>query len=136
MITEAAQGVLDAIAEGKSLRQIERAGGPKLSTFLTWAAHDKELADQYARAMEIRSERLADELVEIADDGTNDFMRTDAGLAYNAEHVQRSKLRVDTRKWLLAKLQPKKYGEKIEQTHVGDPNKPIVMLTNSDAGLV
>ncbi len=60
---------------------------------------------------------MAEEIVEIADDGRNDWMEVmskdgeSIGWRLNGEAVQRSRLRVDARKWLMSKLLPKKYGE-------------------------
>jgi hypothetical protein len=77
-----------------------------------------ECAERYARAKSIQADMIADEILDIADDGTNDFMTVVKGdQEYEAERkevVNRSRLRVDSRKWLLSKLLPKKYGEKIE----------------------
>jgi hypothetical protein len=60
-------------------------------------------------------------MLDIADDGTNDFITKTSsdGTEFevvNTEHIQRSKLRIDTRKWNLSKMQPKKYGEKLDLT--------------------
>jgi hypothetical protein len=69
--------------------------------------------------------KLADELLEIADDGTNDWMKRfgkdgeDLGWALNGEHIARSRLRVDTRKWLLSKCLPKVFGDRIATEHSG-----------------
>ncbi|HRP05296.1 MAG TPA: hypothetical protein PLV87_10330, partial [Opitutaceae bacterium] len=64
---------------------------------------------------------MADEMMEIADDARNDWMERrgeeDAGWQVNGEHIQRSRLRVDTRKWMLSKALPKLYGEKQEIDH-------------------
>ena len=46
-------------------------------------------------------------------DGKLDKAGKESGYQLNGEHVQRSKLRVDTRKWYLSKILPKKYGDKI-----------------------
>jgi len=66
---------------------------------------DENKAKRYARACEIRAEQMANDTLVIADNKTDD--------------VNRDRLRVDTRKWLLSKLQPKKYGDKIEHEHTG-----------------
>ncbi len=77
----------------------------------------------------MQADTLFDEALGIADDGTNDWMeRLDkdgqaAGWQLNGEHVQRSRLRVDTRKWAAGKLAPKKYGDKLQ--HTGDGGGPI-----------
>ena len=68
----------------------------------------------------------AEEILEIADDARNDYMEKldDSGnlLGYtlNGEHVQRSRLRIDTRKWLMSKQNPKVYGDKLDMTTNGN----------------
>lgn len=107
------------ISEGCSVREIgEMAGLPGTTTIFRWLVSKPLFREQYALAKEAGAEVLADELIAIADDGSNDYMlRTgrDGSEAWvlNGEHVQRSKLRVDTRKWVLAKLLPKKYGDRV-----------------------
>lgn len=79
-------------------------------------------AAQYTRAREFGYQTMADELLEISDDGTNDYRPPDdegGDPLVDHEHIQRSKLRVDTRKWLLSKALPKVFGEKLE---LGGPN--------------
>jgi hypothetical protein len=84
-------------------------------------AADEALAGRFARAREEGFDAIAEEALEIADDGTNDWKtrEKESGETYEAlnhEHVQRSKLRVETRLKLLAKWDPKRYGEKIDLT--------------------
>lgn len=80
---------------------------------------------------------MADELLEIADDGTNDWMeRIDGdgagvGWVLNGEHVQRSRVRIDTRKWLLSKMAPKRYGDKQSFELSGPEGKPIETVAMS-----
>jgi transcriptional regulator with XRE-family HTH domain len=113
---EVAERVCVAIAEGYSLRQIAaREGCPDRSTILRWLNKYAEFRDQYARAREIQAEHFADEILEIADDGSNDWIEreNDAGRAVvvlDHEHIHRSKLRVDARRWLMAKMAPNTYG--------------------------
>ena len=107
------------IMDGETLRQVCRDPSlPSRSTVHKWASKNPEFADQYARAMIARSEDLFDELFDIADDATNDWMEVNSeeneGWRANGEAIQRSRLRVDTRKWALSKMQPKKYGERLE----------------------
>ena len=69
--------------------------------------------------MELRSHLLFDEIIEIADDDQNDYIEQtlpsgDIIEKVNSEHIQRSRLRVDARKWVLSKMNPKKYGEKLD----------------------
>ena len=116
------------IAEGESLRSVCRDPKmPSMSQVMNWlngtvkkVGNPKPLQEQYARAMEARADALFEEIEEIADDGSNDWMERhgddgeNIGWQLNGEHVQRSKLRVDTRKWMLGKMKPKKYGDKLE----------------------
>lgn len=76
---------------------------PEYSTIMQWMIDDKALSDMYARAKEDQGDFMADEMLDIADATAEDNVA-----------VQRNRLRVDTRKWLAAKLKPKKYGEKID----------------------
>lgn len=104
---------------------------PDESTVRQWATEDRDgFYPHYAKAREIGYQRLADEVLEIADDGTNDWLERqdeDAKRTYtlNGEHVQRSRLRVDTRKWLLSKVLPKVYGDRIMNEHSGPNGGPI-----------
>lgn len=101
------------IAEGESLRSVCRDPlMPATSTVFQWLGKQKVFADQYGDAMAARASALFDELLEIADDGTNDYIQTEDGDKFNSEHVQRSRLRIDTRKWVLSKMVPKKYNDK------------------------
>lgn len=124
--TEYEEGVADAICErlieGRSLRSIcQDEDMPATSTVCKWLTQQPAFAEQYTRAREAQADTLADEILDIADDGSNDFMGEDE--KYNGDAVQRSKLRVDARKWLAGKLQPKKYGDK---TLIGsDPDNPL-----------
>lgn len=96
---------------------------PAPSTVCKWLAQNEAFREQYARARELQADAIFDETLDIADDATNDWMerysKEDQSLGWqlNGEHVQRSKLRIETRKWMAGKLRPKKYGEKI--THEG-----------------
>jgi len=114
--------IIDRISSGESLRFIlypNRAEHlPSISTFLLWISEDKALSEQYARAMEMRAAIIFEEMFEIADDASNDFMTIQKGdVSYeveNKEVVSRSRLRIDTRKWALSRMNPKKYGERIQ----------------------
>lgn len=104
---------------------------PSYSTIMKWLEEDVALSDRYAKGKEAQAEYMADEIISIADDGQNDYMQQldKEGKVewwkYNGEHVQRSKLRVDARKWLAAKLKPVKYGEKVQQEVTGKDGGPV-----------
>ena len=133
-----ASKICSQIAEGYSLREIcDAEEMPDKSTILRWLFEEdkKEFHDQYARAREIQAELMADELTDISDDSRNDWMLRKMGdteeYVENREAIGRSRLRIDTRKWIAAKLLPKKYGEKLETTHKGDQAAPIFIADTS-----
>lgn len=118
-----ADTICTELAKGRSLRSVCRDDGmPPESTVRQWALDDREgFAAQYARAREIGYHSMADELLEIADDGRNDYITgEDPVPTLNSEHIQRSRLRVDTRKWMLSKVLPKVYGDKLDVTSDGE----------------
>jgi hypothetical protein len=110
---ELAERICARLAEGESLLAICRDEAmPHRATVHEWVFKNIEgFGDKYACAREVGCDAMADALMEIADDGKNDFVERKGGedepggLAFNAEHVQRSKLRVDARKWYLSKKQ-------------------------------
>lgn len=117
--------ICEKIAEGKSMRSVCREEDmPGLSTVFRWIRDIKEFQEQYARACEERTEALSEEILDIADDGINDWMEVEykdnTVWKVNNEAVQRSRLRVDTRKWIMSKMKPKKYGDKVDVTSGGD----------------
>lgn len=118
---ELADLICERLAEGESLVQICKDDDmPGVSTVFRWLASNAAFRDTYARAREVQAERLADEIVEIADEGRRDTYIDDEGRERtNYDVIARSKLRVDARKWIASKLAPKKYGEKVQQEHSG-----------------
>jgi hypothetical protein len=115
------------LAEGETLRAICRDKAmPDKATVLRWLADKKkaEFRDQYAHARDMQADALFDEALEIADDASGDWMEDkDGKKILDHEHVQRSRLRVDTRKWAAGKLAPKRYGDKLQ--HTGEGGGPI-----------
>lgn len=122
---ELADEICEGITLGYSIRTVCKPDHmPAISTFYKWLRTHDEFAKQYARATEERTEAMSEDLLDIADDGTNDWMERENkdGSTYdvvNSEVLQRSKLRVETRKWLMAKMKPKKYGDKLDVTSDG-----------------
>jgi len=106
------------------------------SEWLLWLSKDEELSDRYARAKDKQLELMADEILDISDESSEDdiFIEEEtkegksARRALNHEFVQRSKLRVDSRKWLLSKLKPKKYGDKLGVEHSGGVNVNVTLV--------
>ena len=116
--------ICEEIAEGRSLRDIcQQDDMPNKATVFRWLAQDEKLSDQYARAREEQADHIFDEILDIADNARNDWMERngedDAGYQANGEHIQRSRLRIDARKWMAGKLRPKVYGDKLDLNHGG-----------------
>lgn len=121
---ELADAICELVASGKSIRTICSADDmPCMSTIFKWLRDHQEFSQQYARAKETVLENYADELVEISDDESKD--KSGELEMPNSVAVQRAKLRVDTRKWLLSKLAAKKYGDKLDMNLAGKDGGPI-----------
>lgn len=125
---EMADAICERIADGESLRTIcddERM--PNKATVFRWLADPTRalFRDQYASAREAQADSLVDDMLPIADDGRNDWMEKqnadgqNIGWQENGEAMRRSQLRLETRKWIAARMQPKKYGEKLDLNHGG-----------------
>jgi len=121
------EAICEGIALGKSSRAVCAGAGISDRVLWNWLAQDEEFMQQYARAKEKCADYYAEEIVEIADDGANDKYIDEWGKeVVDNEAIQRSRLRVDARKWYASKLAPKKYGDRITNEHEGgDPSKPI-----------
>jgi len=124
---EKADAICSHLADGLSLRKACAAEGMAPMTVLGWVDANEAFSVQYAQARMRGYQLLADEIIDISDDADGDIVDTEHGPKVDAERVARSKLRVDSRKWMLAKMLPKVYGEKIEATHeVGESITKIV----------
>lgn len=112
---ETADIICGRIAEAESLRKICRDEDmPDTSTVMRWLANNEAFRVQYACAREIQADTMADEILDISDDGRNDtYMGEDGIERTNQDVIARSRLRVDARKWLASKMAPKKYGDKM-----------------------
>ena len=134
-----ADRICELIADGESLRSICRAEDmPAKSTVFKWLRDVPGFSDQYARARETQADAIFDEIIDIADDASNDWMeRTNSdgdsiGWQLNGDHVRRSQLRIDARKWMAGKLRPKKYGDKLALS--GDDESPLQVVIQRFAG--
>jgi hypothetical protein len=125
--------ICDALADGKTLRSIcSEPGLPNERTVRRWAQDPNHpFSPQYVRAREVGYLMMADEMIDIADDGTNDWMerlsddKKPLGWVLNGEHVQRSRVRIETRKWLLSKALPKMFGDRVVNEITGKDGGPI-----------
>jgi terminase small subunit-like protein len=126
---ELAIGLCSRLADGRSIRSVcSDDDMPDKSTVFRWLATNAVFRDQYELACDARSDALVEEMLDIADDGTNDWVARyggTEGYEYNGEHVQRSRLRVDARKWIASKLKPKKYGDKVNVEATGKDGAPL-----------
>lgn len=128
------------LTEGESLRSICRDEAmPSCASVFLWLQKHPEFSEQYTRAREAQADTLADEILEISDDARNDWMERnrgedDKGWVANGEHIQRSRLRVDTRKWIASKLKPKKYGDKLAVG--GAEDLPAIQVTKVERAIV
>ena len=134
-----ADKICEGISGGASLKTVcSGEGMPDPRSIFRWLRLHEDFCRNYVRATEERSEAMAEEIVDIADDGSNDFMTITKGdKSYeveNKEVTNRSRLRVDTRKWLMSKMKPKKYGEKVDLTTNGkDLPTPLLHVLNNDS---
>jgi hypothetical protein len=134
--------ICDRLADGESLRSICRDSDmPSTGTVCRWLGQNKAFQEQYARARELQADALFDETLDIADDATNDWMQKqdgEGGVAFvlNGENIQRSRLRIETRKWLVGKLRPKKYGEKQVLEHSGPDGGSIDVVNRIERVIV
>lgn len=131
------------IEENKSLNSIiknsDRETIPSTFTFFQWLKEDAELAKNYTRACEIRAEKIFDEMLEIAD-------TTVEGVVIEIDDNGRTKekkgdmlghrrLQIDARKWILSKMNPKKYSDKVDITTDGNEIKQTPTIINLGSGI-
>ena len=112
---EYADSICEHIAGGRSLVSwCAEDDHPSYTSVMRWLEANAVFRESYARARQDQADYLAEEIVQIADDGKNDTYMDDEGRSRTDQDViARSRLRVDARKWYAAKLAPKKYGEKV-----------------------
>lgn len=122
--------ICEELAGGKSLNAIcKREDMPCIATVMNWLVKaemgDEQFAgllEKYLRARDAQADVIFDECLEIADDKLGDYrLDPEKGLIVDGDHIQRAKLRVDTRMRMAGKLKPKKYGDKIDMTTGGEP---------------
>ncbi len=119
---EKGDAICELLAGGSSLRAAcAEVGGVSPQAVLRWVEADEVFSEQYARARAIGYQLLADDILEISDDSKGDvYQDADGNERTDTERVARAKLRVDSRKWMLSKMLPKMYGDKVEHEHKGE----------------
>lgn len=122
--------ICDHVAEGNSVRSFDFAKHKKTRrSFFNWLDEQATSADlhQYARASNSRADVIFEECLDIADNATDDVKIIDTQNGdrevINHSAIQRARLQIDTRRWMLGKMNAKKYGDK----HIisGDSENPV-----------
>lgn len=134
---EVADAICARLAEGESLRKAAAFEDTAPSTVLEWVKTNPAFAEQYAHARARGYELMADEILDISDESKEDtYVDANGNERTDTEVIARSKLRVDSRKWLLSKMLPKVYGDKITQEHTGPGGGPVqIIATDHDEAL-
>ena len=115
-----ADRVCELIAEGLSIRQAAKRENTSAGSFMRWIAQaevsgNKDLVEHYTRAMKFRADVKFEELDEVSDSAVR---------AETAIQVAGYRLKADNIKWMIGKMNAKKYGERT--THAGDPDSPLI----------
>jgi hypothetical protein len=124
---EIALKICDRLADGESLANITKDDGmPRKTAVYEWLATKKEFAELYARAREDQADSLADQIIALADEMPMEITDDKGKTRFDSAYVQWQKNRVDARKWIAAKLKPRKYSDRI--AHVGDAEADPVKM--------
>ena len=128
--------ILDRVAKGEPLSKVcDSPDMPTRKSFFEWVAKDPAILAAYNLAIEMRADLYAEETIQIADDGSRDYTVTEDGREVpDHDHIARSRLRVDARKWYASKLAPKKYGDKLDMNHGVQPDNPLADLMGKIVG--
>jgi len=131
---ELAEIICVRLIDGESLREIcDNEDMPDKTTVLRWLVKYEEFRTQYTQARELQAESDLDEVVKIADDSSCDlgFKEVTDATGKSAkpiflhDHVQRAKLRIETRLKRSEKMHPKKYGPQLKQELTGAEGGPL-----------
>ena len=113
--------ITDNIAEGSDILRACKHRELSRSTYMKWLTESDDYARTHARAMECKADVIFEEILAIADSTENDLIiDADGNSVTNHNVIQRDRLRVDARKWIAAKMNPNKYGNKVDVTSGGD----------------
>ena len=119
-----ANDICAQIALGYSLRTIcKEESMPCVATIFGWLKTNKEFLDQYVKAKEEQADTLAEEIQDIADQMPMEKTDGNGNTSFDSAYIQWMRLRVDARKWVAAKLKPRKYGDRVELA--GDKDNPL-----------
>jgi len=129
--------VCERIAGGESVRQIcEGSDMPDRRQINRWIWADPALRAQYLDACRARTYFYNEEIIEIADEcrkGIKTVVKETANGTFTEtteiDLVERARLQIDTRKWVMARMNRVDFGEKVTQEHVGKDGGPIEQKT-------
>lgn len=128
---ELADKICSLMAAGNSLHKICKADDmPNKETVFNWLQTNDAFLCKYTQARTDQMETMSYEIQEICDDESGDMYQGEKGLQPNHAKIQRDKLRVDTRKWLMSKIMPQKYGDSIKIG--GDKANPVRVIMGKD----
>lgn len=119
---EVIEAILSGVEEGKSLNQVCREIDFPRKTFETWLDKDVDLSAKYARAREGRADKLFEQILDIADTpqiGTIETLKEWGTEVQTRDMIDHRRLQIDARKWMLGKMAPKKYGDRLALDHAG-----------------
>jgi hypothetical protein len=113
--------------EGLALRNVLKLDNtPSSRTFAKWLREDANKVKQYTRATDGRADKIFEDIIVICDSTEDDIITNEDGAKItNHNVIQRDRLRVDTRKWYLSKLNPKKYSDKIQVDNTEFSEQPL-----------
>jgi len=131
--TDKVNAICEDISEGMSLRKACERHDVHPKTFYQWIQKDIEKGKQYVYATEQRAEIIFEDIINIADGNKSDIIITgESHEITNHDAINRSRLMVDARKWMLGKMNPKKYGDKIHNEHSGEIATKINFVKKKD----
>ncbi len=120
---ELLETIAERVAEGETLSAVCRDLGVQRRTVNRIRRKDPEIGALFEEAKSDGYDAIADECIAIADDGSRDYVQTDGGVMVDHDHVNRSKLRIETRLKLLRSWDPERYGDAM--TIKGDKKNPL-----------
>ena len=119
-----AEEICDRISTGEPLVRIcKEEDKPNVVTVYRWLSRFPEFSNMYARAKDQAADTLAEEIQDLADQMPMEKTDKDGNTSFDSAYIQWMRLRVDARKWVAAKLKPRKYGDRVELT--GDKDNPL-----------
>lgn len=118
------------LSQGKSMRTVcKDPDMPDPATIFRWLRTNEEFCKQYARAKEESADAMSEEILDISDGAVNLAVEVDPKAS--GAVVQAARLQVDTRKWLMSKMKPKRYADKLDLSSGGEVIKGNTINFNS-----